>query len=139
MREWKRWTLTHTNIAFGDDNDQTGWWFAFDNNTGKQVAAYDLSKFADAGFRKQHGLPQYIGKAATGETLTWWDRRFKAQEQAKSESQSEQAYAMGFAKGKKGMVVVDVCRGLTGIAHKACLAGHRDGSNEFMQSLAKGA
>jgi len=53
------------------------------------------------------------------------------------ERASEQAYAMGFKKGKEGMAVVDVCRGLTGIGHKACMAGHQDGANEFRQSLAE--
>ena len=53
------------------------------------------------------------------------------------ERASEQAYAMAFEKGRKGMAVVDVCNGLTGIGHKACLAGHQDGANEFRQSLAE--
>ena len=83
MKRTRLWTLTHTSIAFGDEPGETGWWFAWNNTTGKQVAARDLSKFANAEFRKQNGLPKYIGKAATGETLTWWDRRFKAQAQAK--------------------------------------------------------
>ena len=76
----KRWILTHTRIAFhASEQVEPGWWFANDSITGKQVAACDLSMFADAAFLKQHRLPKYVGKAATSETLTWWDRRFKAQ------------------------------------------------------------
>ena len=53
------------------------------------------------------------------------------------EEANEKAYSLCFEMGRKGTDVHTARRKVPAADFKACMAGHQDGANEFMQSLAE--
>jgi len=73
--ENRLWELRHTR--FDRVDPAYDFWYARNRKTGKTVSSYDLRVFANRDWLKSNGLPAYLAKYATGDTLPWWDQLYR--------------------------------------------------------------